>query len=539
MPARVRSHRAARFVRTITTSRPWKSLRSTQLVHRIRHSLSAKLALAITAAALVILLVFGVIVASQLRTSMFETRRDAILADASLRFSSAQSVFSSSTATSPDQVQESARGALASLKASAAGAGATNVALLRAEGSTASLRINQVEDEQMRGLITPQMREAVAQGGAQWQSVGIRASDSDKVSPGILVGTQVQLPRAGTHELYILYSLAADQRQVDVVLRVLVLSALPIIVALPIGVFALLHRLLLPVRLTVSAATKAAEGDLDVRVEVHGADEMAALGRAFNAMTSSLQDTISRYDELAKLQQRFVSDVSHELRTPLTTIRMAEDIVWDNREDLPAHARRSAELLHDQTERMEQMLADLLEISRYDAASALLDAEERDLRPIVTRVVEACAELAQRQGVPVEVVAPARAAAEIDERRIERVIRNLVVNAIEHADGTRVTITVATSATDVACRVRDRGVGMTQEVADHVFDRFYRADTARARTTGGTGLGLAIATEDVAIHGGRLQAYGEPGNGASFLMTLPKHAGDEIASWPLALWEDE
>lgn len=539
MPARERNHPLRRLTGAVASSGPWTFLRSSQIVHRIRHSLSAKLAVAITLAALVLLLVFGIIVASQLRSSMFETRKDAILADASLRFSSAQSVFSSSTATSPDQVQESARGALASLKASAAGAGATNVALLRSEGSTASLRINQIEDEQMRGLITPQMREAVAQGGAQWQSVGIRASDSDKVSPGILVGTQVQLPRAGTHELYILYSLAADQRQVDVVLRVLVLSALPIIVALPIGVFALLHRLLLPVRLTVSAATKAAEGDLDVRVEVHGADEMAALGRAFNAMTSSLQDTISRYDELAKLQQRFVSDVSHELRTPLTTIRMAEDIVWDNREDLPAHARRSAELLHDQTERMEQMLADLLEISRYDAASALLDAEERDLRPIVTRVVEACAELAQRQGVPVEVVAPARASAEIDERRIERVIRNLVVNAIEHADGTRVTITVATSATDVACRVRDRGVGMTQEVADHVFDRFYRADTARARTTGGTGLGLAIATEDVAIHGGRLQAYGEPGRGASFLMTLPKHAGDEIASWPLALWEDE
>ena len=539
MPARERNHPLRLLTGALASSRPWTFLRSSQIGHRIRHSLSAKLAVAITLAALVLLLVFGIIVASQLRSSMFETRKDAILADASLRFSSAQSVFSSSTATSPDQVQESARGALASLKASAAGAGATNGALLRSEGSTASLRINQIEDEQMRGLITPQMREAVAQGGAQWQSVGIRASDSDKVSPGILVGTQVQLPRAGTHELYILYSLAADQRQVDVVLRVLVLSALPIIVTLPIGVFALLHRLLLPVRLTVSAATKAAEGDLDVRVEVHGADEMAALGRAFNAMTSSLQDTISRYDELAKLQQRFVSDVSHELRTPLTTIRMAEDIVWDNREDLPAHARRSAELLHDQTERMEQMLADLLEISRYDAASALLDAEERDLRPIVTRVVEACAELAQRQGVPVEVVAPARAAAEIDERRIERVIRNLVVNAIEHADGTRVTITVATSATDVACRVRDRGVGMTQEVADHVFDRFYRADTARARTTGGTGLGLAIATEDVAIHGGRLQAYGEPGKGASFLMTLPKHAGDEIASRPLALWEDE
>ena len=485
-----------------------------------------------------ILLVFGVIVASQLRTSMFETRRDAILADASLRFSSAQSVFSSSTATSADQVQESARGALASLKASAAGAGATNVALLRAEGSTASLRINQVEDEQMRGLITPQMREAVAGGGAQWQSVAIRSSTTDKVSPGILVGTQVQLPRAGAHELYILYSLEADQSQVDVVLRVLALTSLPIILALPIGVFALLHRLLLPVRLTVHAATRAAEGDLDVRVEVHGADEMAALGRAFNAMTSSLQDTITRYDELAKLQQRFVSDVSHELRTPLTTIRMAEDVIWHNRASLPSGAKRSAELLHEQTERMDSMLADLLEISRYDAQSALLDPEVRDLRPLVRKVVDANRDLAERQGVRVVVDAPAaRCAAEIDERRIERVLRNLVVNAIEHADGSDVVITIAQSGTEVAVRVRDGGVGMDEETAAHVFDRFYRADTARARTTGGTGLGLAIATEDTQIHGGQLEAHGVPGEGASFLLTLPKTAGDPLVTRPLELWE--
>nr|WP_285896205.1 MtrAB system histidine kinase MtrB [Schaalia meyeri] len=538
VPAPERSRSAWRLARAVTESRAWRVLSSSHLAHRVRHSLSARLALAITLAALAILLIFGVIVASQLRSSMFDTRKDAILADASLRFSSAQSAFSSSTATSPDQVQESARSALASIKASAAGAGATNVALLRSDGSAASLRINQIEDEQMRALVSPQMRAAVAGGDAQWQSVAIRSA-SGKQDPGILVGTQVQLPRAGTHELYILYSLSADQAQVDVVLRVLAFSALPIVVALPIGVFALLHRLLLPVRLTAQAATKASEGDLDVRVEVRGDDEMAGLGRAFNAMTSSLQDTIARYDELAKLQQRFVSDVSHELRTPLTTIRMAEDVVWDNRDDLPAHARRSAELLHDQTERMEQMLADLLEISRYDAASALLDAEERDLRPIVARVVAGCADLARRQGVRVETLAPTRASAEIDERRIERVIRNLVVNAIEHADGSTVTITVAASATDVACRVRDRGVGMTPQVVAHVFDRFYRADTARARTTGGTGLGLAIATEDVEIHGGRLQAWGEPGRGASFLMTLPRHAGDEIASRPLALWEEE
>ena len=260
VPAQGRRNALKDLARAVASSRPWSLLASSHLARRIRHSLSARIALVITVAALVILLVFGVIIASQLRTSMFETRKDAILADASLRFSSAQSVFSSSTASSPAQVQESARGALASLKASAAGAGATNVALLRSEGTTASLRINQIEDEQMRALITPQMRTAVSGGGAQWQSVGIRPSDSDKVVPGILVGTQVQLPRAGTHELYILYSLSADQAQVDVVLRVLVLSVLPIIVALPIGVFALLHRLLLPVRVTAQAATKASKG---------------------------------------------------------------------------------------------------------------------------------------------------------------------------------------------------------------------------------------------------------------------------------------
>ena len=293
MQARERRDALKRLVGVITSSRPWGFLASSHIVRRIRHSLSARLAGAITLAVLVIVLVSGVIIASQLRTSMFETRRDAILADASLRFSSAQSVFSSSTASSPAQVQESARGALASLKASAAGAGATNVALLRSEGTAASLRINQIEDEQMRGLVTAQMRAAVAGGGAQWQSVAIRSSDGKKEEPGILVGTQVQLPRAGTHELYILYSLSADQAQVDVVLRVLLLSSLPVIVALPIGVFALLHRLLLPVRVTAQAATKASEGDLDVRVDVRGDDEMADLGRRPRCRTPSRATTSS------------------------------------------------------------------------------------------------------------------------------------------------------------------------------------------------------------------------------------------------------
>ena len=297
--------------------------------------------------------------------------------------------------------------------------------------------------------------------------------------------------------------------------------------------------MLRPVRRTADAAKHLASGDLDARVDVHGSDEMADLSIAFNDMASSLQKKIEEYDELSQLQQRFVSDVSHELRTPLTTIRMADSVIWDNREILPPGAKRSAELLHEQTDRMDSLFTDLLEISRYDARSADLAAELTDLRLIVRKVVAANEELADRLGVEVEIREPAhRCAASIDARRIERVLRNLLVNALEFADGTRVEITLAESPTDVAVRVRDHGVGMDEETAARVFDRFYRADASRKRTTGGTGLGLSIAAEDVALHGGSLRAHGVPGEGASFLMVLPKESGDSVASEPLALWED-
>jgi len=264
---------------------------------------------------------------------------------------------------------------------------------------------------------------------------------------------------------------------------------------------------------------------------------MARLGGAFNDMASSLQEQIQEYDELSRLQQRFVSDVSHELRTPLTTIRMAEEMIWQDRDQFEPATKRSAELLHDQVGRFESMLADLLEISRYDAQSALLDPDTVDLRTVVAKVVEANSELATRLGVEVRVDAPPeRAAAEVDVRRIERVLRNLLVNAIEHAEGRPVVVSIGASGTDVAVRVRDHGVGMSPHTVAHVFDRFFRADPARPRTTGGTGLGLSIAAEDVALHHGVLEAWGVLGEGSSFLVILPRAVGNEVASRPLDLW---
>ena len=523
----------------IKDTRLYRRIQASAPARAVRSSLSLRSALAITLAALVVITVFALLVSAQLRTSTFESRRTQILDDAALRFSSAQTVFDQSTAQTPDQVQETARQVVSTINSSAAGAGAVSVVLLRSPDAHSSFRINQITDGSTDLLISERMRTAVRQDGRpQWQSVAIPMVDEED-APGILVGHVVQLPRAGKHELYIIYSLASDQRQVKMVIRVLFAVALPILIGLPIGAFWLLFSILRPVRRTAEAAKHLAAGDLEARVQVRGEDEMADLSIAFNEMASSLQKKIQEYDELSRLQQRFVSDVSHELRTPLTTIRMADSVIWDHREALPPMAKRSAELLHEQTERMDSLFTDLLEISRHDARSADLAAEVIDLRQVVAKVVAMNAELAERLGVEVRLGGTEeRCAVAIDDRRIERVLRNLLVNALEFAEGGPVDLTIGQSDTDVAVRVRDYGVGMSPETAAHVFDRFYRADPSRKRTSGGTGLGLSIAAEDVALHGGILEAFGELGHGASFLMTLPKKAGDQVRSEPLKLWEN-
>ena len=291
-----------------------------------------------------------------------------------------------------------------------------------------------------------------------------------------------------------------------------------------------------PVRSAARVAERLADGHLTERMTVHGQDEMATLAGSFNEMAESLQEQIRRMEELSTLQRRFVSDVSHELRTPLTTIRMAREILYASREQLEPAAKRSAELLTTQLDRFEDLLADLLEISRFDAGAAMLDAEGRDVRDVVTAAVEQALPLAQSKATWLRVDMPdVRCTADVDPRRVERILRNLLVNAVEHAEGTAVEVTLAVDHQAVAVVVRDHGIGMTRQEADHVFDRFWRADPARARTTGGTGLGLAISLEDAHLHGGWLQAWGRPGHGASFRLTLPRRAGITLTSSPLPL----
>ena len=295
-----------------------------------------------------------------------------------------------------------------------------------------------------------------------------------------------------------------------------------------------------PVRNAAKAARRLSAGQLEERLTPRGADDLAALATSFNDMADSLQEKLRELEELSKAQRQFVSDVSHELRTPMTTIRMAAEILFESREQLDPAAARSAELLQGQTERFEALLTDLLEISRHDANVATLDAEPADMCDIVRRSADDAQQLAERRGCRIEFRLPAEACiAEVDRRRVERILRNLLVNAVEHGEGRDVMVTVAADSTAVAVTVRDHGVGLGPGEDQLVFERFWRADPARARTTGGTGLGLAISLEDAHLHGGWLQAWGERGKGSVFRLTLPRVAGEPLAGSPLPLGPDE
>jgi two-component system sensor histidine kinase MtrB len=291
-----------------------------------------------------------------------------------------------------------------------------------------------------------------------------------------------------------------------------------------------------PVRQAAATAERLAAGRLRERMRVRGEDDLATLAASFNRMADTVQQQISQLRELSRLQRRFVADVSHELRTPITTIRMAADLLHDSSADLPPELARSSELLQAQLDRFESLLSDLLEISRHDAGAAVLDAEPIDLAQVVREVINLAAPLSDRLGSPILADLPdTPVVVDVDARRIDRVLRNLVDNALEHGEGRPIEVRLRGSDDAVAITVRDQGVGLRPGEASLVFGRFWRADPARARTRGGTGLGLSIALEDVRLHGGWLQAWGEPDRGSLFRVTLPARAGQTFTTSPLPL----
>ena len=355
-------------------------------------------------------------------------------------------------------------------------------------------------------------------------------------TPGLVVGAPVNAGNLGTYQLYYLFPLTQEISTIRIVERTLVFTGLAIVLLLAGVAYLVTRQVVTPVREAASTAERLAAGLLEERMATRGEDDLARLAMSFNRMAEALQRQIRQLEELSRVQRRFVSDVSHELRTPLTTVRMAADVLHEARGDFEPAVARSAELLQTELNRFEALLVDLLEISRHDAGAVVLEPEPTDLRAVADRVVEAAEPLAARRGSAITRRMPASpVVAECDPRRIERVLRNLVVNAIEHGDGRPIEVTVGGAEDAAAVTVRDHGVGLRSDEVAMVFTRFWRADPARARATGGTGLGLAIALEDTHLHGGWLEAWGAPGQGAQFRLTLPCTVGAELTSSPLPL----
>jgi two-component system sensor histidine kinase MtrB len=334
--------------------------------------------------------------------------------------------------------------------------------------------------------------------------------------------------------MYIVFSLANQTTTLELIKNSLYFYGFALILLIALITFVVVRQVVRPVREAARIATQFTRGDFSQRMAVKSDDEMAILAHTYNEMALSIEEQITRLENLSRVQQRFVSDVSHELRTPLTTLRMASEVIYNQRTSFDPIVARSSELLSAQIERFERLLEDLLEISRFDAEVANLDVADFDLVTLVKRCVKdfELGDIDTNSGIQIQSEAPL-VQIKADIRRVERILRNLISNALDHADGKEVIIEIVATETEVGIGVRDFGPGLDESALIRVFDRFWREDPSRARVRGGTGLGLSIALEDARLHNGELDAWGRPGKGAHFVLTLPRVAGELIAGRPI------
>ena len=364
-----------------------------------------------------------------------------------------------------------------------------------------------------------------------WDRTNLKYIDG-KIEPAIVVGHNLTIKGAGKYEFYVLFSLAQQSRTMALILNYLWLTGIALTLLIGLITFFVFRRLIAPIRDAARVAEELTAGNLELRMDIQGEDEIASLGYSFNEMAVSLQQQISRLENLSKLQQRFVSDVSHELRTPLTTIRMASQVIYASRESFDPTISRSAELLISQIERFESLLTDLLEVSRFDAQAAVLEIEEVDITALVKETIDY---LHPSQDRIIQLWAPDKPVmVDVDPRRIKRIVRNLISNAVDHREDKSIDIQIEENENEVSVGVRDYGIGFNYTDKKLLFERFWRADSSRARTTGGTGLGLSIALEDAKLHQGEIDVWGARGLGAHFVLTIPKFAGGSIQSKPIS-----
>lgn len=484
------------------------------------------------------LIAVGGFLSFSIGNGLFQTRVEQILQESKRASVEVQNTFSSTGATDAVSLQVLVNAVVPNLEQDAA-SGSRRVALLRTP--------NQATDQFLQSPISTTLADsdipvtlrtkvAKTENRIVYRTVSLNLRGVQ--IPSVIVGSKITIPVAGDYELYLVYDISDAQSTLDFMQNTLAFGGLIMILLLGMIAYFITGRIVAPVARAAEVAEALALGSLDKRLPERGQDIVATLARSFNKMAQSLETQIGELSKLSKMQQRFVSDVSHELRTPLTTIKLAAEMLEFRSGELDEKAKRSLDTLISQVARFESLLADLLEISRYDAGAVVAELEPNDLNTVVQMAAAGLEPLAETLGCDLQVKPhKSEVIADIDRRRIERVLRNLISNAIEHGAGKPIVIEVGQSKTAVAVTITDFGVGMSRAQMDRVFDRFWRADPARKRTTGGTGLGLAISLEDTHLHHGWLQVTSKPNQGTTFRITLPRREGVIFTESPLPLGE--
>lgn len=501
------------------------------LVHRWRRSLAFRVVATTLLAGTVIVGFSMVFLLTRVTNGLVEANTGQSVAEANVGLAAARQVVEQAAENAPVVPSEALADSIMTALLEASG-GSTEYEVLLLDGSGSAQPALPERGTNLIAVssVPAQLRSRVRLDGQEaWTFSTLQFLD-DRTEPGVVVGAPLAVSAESVYEVYFLFGYGSLQRALDLIRSTAWLAGALLVSLLGLLMLAIARHVVLPVRQAARTAELLRSGHLEQRLPVRGEDDLAALASSFNDMASALQAQISQLENLSRLQQRFVSDVSHELRTPLTTVRMASEVIHERRDEIPPSLRRSSELLHDQLDRFETLLSDLLEISRFDAGAAVLEAEPFDLREVVGNVVAAALPLAQSRGSSVELDVPAiECVAACDHRRIERIVRNLLSNAVEHGEGRPIEVRVEQDEQTVAVSVRDHGRGLSDADLRRVFDRFWRADPSRARTIGGTGLGLSIALEDTRLHNGRLDVWGRPDEGALFRLSIPKVVGEPMS----------
>jgi len=340
-------------------------------------------------------------------------------------------------------------------------------------------------------------------------------------APWLVVGTPVAFAgseRPSGVEVFQVISLQPEQDDIAALLTTVRDGVVPVVLLAAVLALLAAGTVLRPVRRLAKATRRLADGALETRVPVKGRDELADLAEDFNETADALQSSVAELREQEARARRFVADVSHELRTPLAAMTMVSSVLDEDAEDLPPDTAHAARTVSAEIAGLARLVDDLIEISRFDAQAATLSLQDLDVAEVLRATLST-------RGWTGRVTAEfVTVRARLDRRRLDVIVANLVGNALRHG-APPVTVVLRSTADALLVEVADRGQGLTAEAARHVFERFFKADTARTRSEG-SGLGLAIAQENARLHGGLITGSDREGGGAVFTLRLP-HNGKE------------